>query len=152
MWTVFPSKLVNAQGYPKGFCDGFWYVNVSLAHFELTEIGSSAPIRTRCPIWKRHGSLLPKGAWVVLALTHPRERTLPNIAKSALPVVMSPAKTSLLKLAIYRVLSLWEKTRGTKLYQWKDKNRSWEHGRLKKTEWMCSRRGKGALKSMQDNQ
>ena len=55
-------------------CEGFWYANVSLVHFEVTEIGSSAPIRTRCPIWKRHSLLLPKGAWVVHALTHPRER------------------------------------------------------------------------------
>ena len=73
-WTVFPFKLVNAQGYPKGFCDWFWYANVSLAHFELTEIGSSVPIRTGCPTWKRHGSLLPKGAWVVHAFTHPHEK------------------------------------------------------------------------------
>lgn len=29
-------------GYPKGFCDGFQCSNVSLAHFALTEIGSSA--------------------------------------------------------------------------------------------------------------
>ena len=64
------------EWYPKGFCDGFRYANVSLAHFALTEIGLSPPTRTHCPTWNRHSSLLPKGSWVVHSLTHPSKGTL----------------------------------------------------------------------------
>ena len=37
----------------RGFCDGFRYANVSLAHFALTEMGSLASTRTHCTIRKR---------------------------------------------------------------------------------------------------
>ena len=42
------------EEYPKGFCDGFQYANVSLAHFALTEIVSSAPTRTHCCLITRY--------------------------------------------------------------------------------------------------
>ena len=130
-----PFSILNSR-MPKViqrvFVMGF---DMQMCH-SLTLSWQRSALQLRSELAARHSSLLPKGVWVVHALTHPRERTLPNIAKSPLPVVVSPSKTSLLKLAIYWVLwlSLWEKTRETKLYQWNDKNRSWEHGRLKKTE------------------
>ena len=73
-FIVWPFLVTNlflflSSNHTKGFCDGFRYAHSLNIHslnwnFALTEIGSSAPTRTQCTIWKRHSS------WLSCTFTH----------------------------------------------------------------------------------